>query len=62
MHRITAPSLIVWGKQDNLVPPIYADEFASRLPGARVQLVDGAGHLPHLEQLEAVSRLVTEFL
>jgi pimeloyl-ACP methyl ester carboxylesterase len=62
IHRITAPSLIVWGKEDRLVPPIYANEFAERIPGSQVQMVDGAGHLPQLEQLEQVSRLVSEFL
>ena len=62
IHRVRAPALIVWGKQDRLVPSVYADEFAARLPGARVELVDGAAHIPHLEQLQRVSTVVTEFL
>jgi pimeloyl-ACP methyl ester carboxylesterase len=62
IHRLTAPSLIVWGKQDALVPPIYAQEFASRMSDARIEYVDNAGHLPHLEQLEHVSEVITEFL
>jgi pimeloyl-ACP methyl ester carboxylesterase len=47
-HRVTTPTLLVWGKEDRLVPPVYADEFTQRIPGARVQTVDGAGHVPHL--------------
>jgi len=62
LHRITAPTLIVWGRQDGLVPPVYAEEFKSRIADARVAMVDGAAHLPHLEQLEVVSGLVHEFL
>jgi pimeloyl-ACP methyl ester carboxylesterase len=62
IHRLTAPALIVWGKQDSLVPPIYAEEFASRMNNARIEYVDNAGHLPHLEQLEQFSRVITEFL
>ena len=62
IHRIAAPTLIVWGKQDRLVPPVYADEFKSRIPQAQVELVEQAGHIPHLEQMETVSRLVLDFL
>jgi pimeloyl-ACP methyl ester carboxylesterase len=61
IHRVTAPTLLVWGKEDRLVPPVYADEFSRRLPGARLQTVDQAGHAPHLEQPEAVARMVREF-
>jgi len=62
IHRVKAPTLIVWGKDDRVVPPIYADEFAQRLPAARVQTVDAAGHAPHLEQPAAVARMIGEFL
>jgi len=62
IHRITAPSLIVWGNADRLIAPVYADEFARRIAGARVELIDRAGHLPHLERPEEVARLVGEFL
>jgi pimeloyl-ACP methyl ester carboxylesterase len=61
IHRVTAPTLLVWGKEDRLVPPVYADEFARRIPGARVQTVDG-GHIAHLEQPEAIGRVVRDFL
>ena len=61
IHRVSAPTLLVWGKEDRLVPPVYADEFARRIAGARVQTVEGAGHAPHLEQPERVARLVREF-
>lgn len=62
IHRIQAPTLVIWGKQDGLVPPLYAEEFGSRLANARVELVDNAGHVPQLEQPATVSRLVREFL
>ena len=62
IHRVSAPTLVLWGKEDRLVPPVYADEFSRRIPGARVQTVDGAGHAPHLEQPERVARMVREFL
>jgi pimeloyl-ACP methyl ester carboxylesterase len=62
IHRVKAPTLLVWGKDDRFVPAVYADEFARRLPGARLEVVDGAGHAPQLEQPDAVARLVREFV
>jgi pimeloyl-ACP methyl ester carboxylesterase len=62
IHRVKAPALLVWGKEDRLVPPIYADEFMRRLSGARLQTIEAAGHAPHLEHPEAVARMVREFL
>ena len=61
IHRVSAPTLVVWGKEDRLVPPVYADEFTRRIPGSRAQTVDGAGHAPHLEQPERVARMIREF-
>jgi pimeloyl-ACP methyl ester carboxylesterase len=62
VHRVSAPTLLVWGKEDRLVPPVYADEFTRRLGDARVQTVDGAGHAPQIEQPEKVARMVAEFV
>ena len=62
IHRVTAPSLILWGKQDGLVPPIYAQEFAALLKNSRVEMIDKASHAFHLEQREQVSKLVIDFL
>jgi pimeloyl-ACP methyl ester carboxylesterase len=63
IHRITAPTLVVWGAEDRLVPPVYADEFLKRLPpGARLETVERGGHAPQAEQPEAVARVVREFL
>jgi pimeloyl-ACP methyl ester carboxylesterase len=61
IHRVVAPTLLVWGKEDRLVPLVYADEFARRLPGARVETVSDAGHAPQLERPDVVARLVRDF-
>src|SRR5262249_15502264 len=62
MHRIAAPTLIVWGDADAVIAPDYAQDFAGRIADARVALITRAGHLPHLEQPEETARLVREFL
>jgi pimeloyl-ACP methyl ester carboxylesterase len=62
IHRIAAPTLIVWGDTDRIIAPDYAKEFAKRIAGARVQMIAKAGHLPQLEQPETVAKAVLDFL
>jgi pimeloyl-ACP methyl ester carboxylesterase len=62
IHRVRAPALIVWGEDDRVAPPVYAEEFAGRLPGARIERLPGCGHVPQLDQPEQVARLVRDFL
>jgi len=62
IHRIAAPTLILWGKQDGVISPVYAEEFARRISGSRAELIDEAGHLPHLERGEQVASRVQRFL
>jgi pimeloyl-ACP methyl ester carboxylesterase len=62
LYRITAPTMLVWGKADRLVAPVYADEFASRIRDSRVELIENAGHLPMLETPLELGRLITDFI
>jgi pimeloyl-ACP methyl ester carboxylesterase len=62
IHRIAAPTLIVWGNGDRIIAAAYAEEFGKRIANSRVAMIDAAGHLPHLEQPQDVARLVTEFV
>ena len=62
IHRIAAPTLIIWGKQDGIIAPAYAQEFSRRIANSRVEEIEAAGHLPHVEQPERVAALVREFL
>jgi pimeloyl-ACP methyl ester carboxylesterase len=62
IHRIAAPTLIVWGDSDRIAGPGYAEEFAKRIGGARIETIAKAGHLPHLEQPEAVAKAVLAFI
>ena len=43
---------IVWGREDGIVPLIYADDWAAALPGATLHVVSGAAHLPQVERPE----------
>ncbi len=62
IHRIAAPTLIVWGERDGIIAPAYAQEFAKRIAGSRADLIANAAHLPHLEQPEAVLKAMRGFL
>lgn len=61
-HRVAAPTLIIWGKADRIIAPAYAQEFAGKIPGAKIEMIDKAGHLPQLEQPDAVTKAVRAFL
>ena len=62
IHRIAAPTLIVWGDADRIVAPAYAEDFARGIAGARIARIAGAGHLPHLERTEEVAAAIAAFL
>jgi pimeloyl-ACP methyl ester carboxylesterase len=62
LPRVTAPSLIVWGDRDRLVPPAQAEIGRRLLPNARVHIFPGCGHCPQLECAAAFNELLLAFL
>jgi len=56
------PTLLVWGDKDRVVDPASAQVMAEHLPGARLAILKGAGHLPYEECPEEFCRIVQEFL
>lgn len=58
--RISVPTTVVWGERDGIVTPDHGRGVAQRIPGARFELVDGAGHRPQVERPEDVARLVAK--
>lgn len=62
LARIEVPSLVVVGAGDQLTPPPLAREIAAGIPGARLVVLEGCGHLPPLEAPEAVSALMRSWI
>src|SRR5262249_30535701 len=63
LHRIVAPTLVVWGSADRILPPEYADRFVGGIAGpTQSRRVAGAGHLVDADAPEALARHVEEFL
>jgi len=61
LRRIAAPTLLVWGREDRLVPVRTADRFAQRIADARLVVLDETGHVPQLERPRVFNDLLLEF-
>jgi pimeloyl-ACP methyl ester carboxylesterase len=62
LKDIKTPTLIIWGKQDALIPLEFARRFAKGIPGSKLVVVAKAGHLPQVEQPAAFCRAVKGFV
>lgn len=62
LRRIRIPTLVMWGASDGIVSPSYGRAFAAAIPGARFELIEKAGHYPHVEQPEQFLGLALDFL
>jgi pimeloyl-ACP methyl ester carboxylesterase len=50
LHRITVPTLVLWGKEDKLFPAEYAKRWGERIAGSRVAIIPDCGHVPMAEK------------
>jgi pimeloyl-ACP methyl ester carboxylesterase len=55
---VTSPTLVVWGADDGIVPVAHGEAYAGAIPGAHLEVLDRCGHLPALEQPDALAKLV----
>ena len=62
IERIAVATLVVTGDEDTVYPPATAEAMARRIPGARLAVIAGAGHVSNLEQPEAFNEKVLGFL
>lgn len=61
LHLIKAPSLVIHGTSDGLLPVAHADEFVRLIPNAEYLPVDRAGHLPIIEREKEVCAAIVNF-
>ena len=62
LGNIKAPTLVVWGKQDKLLPIASGDKYAAGIAGAKMVSFDKCGHVPPVEKTEEFVAAVTGFL
>lgn len=61
VQKIEAPTLVICGTQDKMTPPASSEQIASRIPGAKLVLIEGAGHMVMMEQPEAFNNALADF-
>jgi pimeloyl-ACP methyl ester carboxylesterase len=59
---IEIPTLVVWGTRDRMIPAWHATTAHQAIPGSRVELFEGAGHYPHLDDPERFAEVLGDFI
>ena len=62
LPRVQVPTLVVWGENDRIVPISAGERIADAMPNARLEVIKGAGHLPHIEMPKQVTPLLLEHM
>lgn len=62
LGEIQAPTLVIWGEGDRILPPAYAEAFVAGIPGSRLAMIPRAGHVPMIERPGAVNEAISQFL
>lgn len=62
LYRIAAPTRLIWGENDRVVPATYAGDFSSAIPGSTIVIIGGASHTPHFNRPAEVLDAVRRFL
>jgi pimeloyl-ACP methyl ester carboxylesterase len=61
LPQVRAPTLVIWGERDRLLPVRGGEALAAALPAARLQVIEGCGHAPHEDRPDRVLALIREF-
>lgn len=62
LENILAPTLLIWGSNDPVIPIKYADSFVSSIPDCSFYKMEGCGHTPYVQKPEEFSAAAIEFL
>lgn len=62
LHKIKAPTLLIWGKQDGVTPPFVGEKFHQLISDSRLYFIDECGHAPMMEKPEEFNDILEAFL
>lgn len=62
LHKIKAPTLLIWGKQDIVTPPFVGEKFKELISDSRLYMLDECGHAPMMEKPAEFNALLEAFL
>lgn len=61
LHRIECPTLVIWGKQDKLIPLAHGEYYAKHIPKARLEVLEPCGHMLPFERPQEFAKLTAAF-
>jgi pimeloyl-ACP methyl ester carboxylesterase len=59
LSKLTCPSLVIWGDRDPYLPIRFAEAYASALPASRLELIEGAGHWPWIDDARVIDKVLS---
>jgi pimeloyl-ACP methyl ester carboxylesterase len=62
LHNIKVPTLLIWGRQDQVTPAFVGEKFHELIPHSRLHLIDQCGHAPMMEKKDDFNRYLSAFL
>lgn len=62
LPKVKAPTLLVWGLNDTITPPMVAHEFNRLIPNSTLRFIDKCCHAPMMEHPERFNQLLSEYL
>lgn len=62
LRRVKTPTLVLWGAEDQVVPPSYGRSYAAAIEGAHYAEIEGVGHYGYLEKPQVFADAITAFL
>lgn len=62
LQLISAPTLLIWGRNDSMIPIDFANDYVSGLKNCQFEVMEGCGHRPHVEEPKKFSEIILKFL
>ncbi|MCO8122306.1 alpha/beta hydrolase [Stieleria sp. TO1_6] len=62
LAQLDLPTMIIWGRNDEITPPSTGEEFQRRIKGSQLEFIEECGHAPNWERPEKFAELLTGFL
>ncbi len=62
LAKLPVPTLFIWGDKDSFAPPSSGQDMVRRMANGQIEIIQNSGHLPFLEQPDAVAAIITRFL
>ena len=62
LHKISAPTLVIWGSEDIEIPRLHSDILVKKIPNAILVIIEGAGHKSCVDRPEEFNKVINTFL